>query len=111
MMQRIAHPAAPQSRYGLQLYRNVGGRFQGVRVPGLSGVHGMVRAVPAEFDLVGYPDLLLACGGLDNFRWEPSLVLRNDRGNSFQIAAWLALEVVFRSLLRDVYKVQASAPP
>jgi hypothetical protein len=48
-----------------------------------------VRTVAADFDLDGYPDVLLACGGLDSFRLEPSLVLRNDGGKSFQLAAWI----------------------
>ncbi len=75
----------------LRLFHNIGGeRFVEVSgMPGLDRVHGVMRAVAADFDHDGYPDLLLACGGLDNFRLEPSVVLRNREGKSFDLAAYL----------------------
>jgi tetratricopeptide (TPR) repeat protein len=89
VLQGIAHPVAARSPHAARVFRNVGGKFQETQVPGLAGAHGVVRAVPADFDTDGYPDLLLACGGLDCFRWEPSLVVRNNGGKSFSVAAWL----------------------
>jgi hypothetical protein len=88
-LRNLARPAL-SSPSGLQLYRNIGGaKFQRVELPGPAEAHGVIRAVPADFDSDGFPDLVLACGGLDGIRLEPSLVLRNESGRSFHLAAWL----------------------
>jgi tetratricopeptide (TPR) repeat protein len=89
VLRNLAQPAS-SSPSCLQLYRNIGGaKFRRVYLPGAAEAHGVIRAVSADFDSDGFPDLLLACGGLDGIRLEPSLVLRNERGKSFHVAAWL----------------------
>jgi hypothetical protein len=90
VLRHLAHTPQSSSPSGLQLYRNMGEfRFRRADLPGLAVVHGVVCALPADFDSDGFPDLLLACGGLDGIRMEPSLVLRNEGGKSFRAAAWL----------------------
>jgi hypothetical protein len=88
---RLAAPTHEPSAFSLRIFRNSGrGQFEEIRdLPGLSAVHGVMRCVVEDFDRDGYPDLLLACGGLDPMRLEPSVILRNEQGTGFSVAAYL----------------------
>ncbi len=111
---RFAAAPDPPSAGSLRLYHNIGGeRFAEVStMPGLNRVHGVMRAVAADFDRDGYPDLVLACGGLDNFRLEPSVVLRNRGGKSFDLAAYLpSFDAPVRALGAAVRDVDGDGRP
>ncbi len=111
---RFAHPTAEPSPYSLRLFRNVGeGHFLEVQgIPGLAEIHGVMRAIPADFDRDGFTDILLACGGLDNFRLEPSVVLRNEQGKAFAIHAYLpSFDNPLRALGAEVRDLDGDGNP
>ncbi len=72
----------------LRLFRNQGDlSFREVTESmGLSHSYGIMQAVGGDIDADGWPDLVLANGGLEAHRLEPSVVLRNQNGRSFMPA-------------------------
>ncbi|MBI4462443.1 MAG: VCBS repeat-containing protein [Acidobacteria bacterium] len=74
-----------------RLFRNKGdGSFQELTAEvGLQRAYGTMQALALDVDSDGWTDLLLANGSLDNHRLEPSVVLHNQQGKSFQ--EWLYL--------------------
>jgi tetratricopeptide (TPR) repeat protein len=83
--------ADPESAPGILLFRNVGnGQFQNVStLVGLTQRYGVTQVTAADFDGDGWTDLALACGGLEQSRVEPSVILRNQEGRRFIPAAFL----------------------
>ena len=75
----------------LRLFRNLrNGRFEEVSANlKLAGSFGTIEARAADLDGDGWPDLVLANGSLDALRLEPSVVLRNVNGESFDLATLL----------------------
>jgi tetratricopeptide (TPR) repeat protein len=82
-----SHP----SQKSLRLFHNEGGRrFEEVsQAVGLTRSFGTVEARPADLDGDGWTDLVLANGGLDALRLEPSVILRNLDGNAFELSGIL----------------------
>jgi hypothetical protein len=76
---------------GGTLYRNLGGRFEDVA--GSAGLDGAMRGrvgwsgTPLDFDLDGWPDLLLTCGALQVQAPQRTLLFRNGGGLRFEDAA------------------------
>ena len=81
----LIQPSLHFARHTLRLYRNTGhGSFEDATVrAGLDRSYGTMQVVAADFDADGWTDLLLANGGLDAQRLEPSVVLRNEGGKQF----------------------------
>lgn len=79
------------NRHSLRLFQNRGdGRFEEVsQAVGLTHSFGTIEARSADLDGDGWPDLILANGGLDALRVEPSVVLRNVKGSRFDLSALL----------------------
>ena len=78
------------NRPSLRLFRNRGGQFEEVsQAVGLTHSFGTIEARSADLDGNGWPDLILANGGLDALRVEPSVILRNLKGTAFEISALL----------------------
>lgn len=82
----LIQPNLRFSRHTPRLWRNTGhGSFEDVTARvGLDRSYGTMQAVAADFDADGWTDLLLANGGLDAQRLEPSVVLRNEGGKHFR---------------------------
>ncbi|MFB3922667.1 MAG: FG-GAP-like repeat-containing protein [Terriglobia bacterium] len=74
-------PDAGVSHYSPRLFRNLGGHFEEITdKAGLHRAYGTMQAVAGDFDGDGWTDILLANGGLEAARLEPSVVLRNVEG-------------------------------
>lgn len=108
---QLVRPDSSTRANAPRVFRNTGnGKFQEIKdVGGLDRSHGVMSAIAADFDRDGFTDLFLACGGLDPLRIEPSVLLRNQRGKGFAVAAYLpsfeapanALSAEARDLNRD----------
>jgi tetratricopeptide (TPR) repeat protein len=60
------------------------GAFQEVtRQAGLAVIQGTMQAAVLDVDQDGWPDLVLAGGGMESYRREPTLILRNREGRGF----------------------------
>ena len=88
---RLLSPGLAAARQTPRLFHNLGqGRFaETTAAVGLNRWYGVMQAVPADVDGDGWTDLVLANGGLERERLEPSLVLRNDGGHRFEEWAFL----------------------
>ncbi len=80
-------PTFQPGRAAPLLLRNTGGgAFEDASgLVGLASAHGVMQAIAADFDGDGWADLLLANGGLDACRLEPSVILRNEAGKRFSL--------------------------
>ena len=69
-----------------RLFRNMGnGTFEEVTAQaGLNRSYGTMQVLPVDVDSDGWTDLLLVNGSLDAQRLEPSVILRNVQGKSFE---------------------------
>jgi tetratricopeptide (TPR) repeat protein len=87
----LIQPSLNFPRHTPRLWRNTGrGFFEDLTSrAGLNRSYGTMQAVAADFDADGWTDLLLANGGLDAQRFEPSVILRNDGGKTFR--EWVRL--------------------
>jgi tetratricopeptide (TPR) repeat protein len=86
----ILQPDIGVSPYAPRLFRNAGGRFE--EITEQAGSHhacGTMQAVAADFDGDGWTDILLANGGLEAARLEPSVVLRNVEGKRLEEWSYL----------------------
>jgi len=74
-----------------RFFRNDGrGHFtEGTSAVGLDKSFGVMHAVAADLDRDGFSDVVLALGGLDISHLEPSVVLRNERGE--KLVPWALL--------------------
>jgi tetratricopeptide (TPR) repeat protein len=76
-----------------RLFRNDDGRFTEVTTSaGLDRSFGVMQATPADVDGDGFVDLVMALGGLDVDRLEPSVMLRNVNGERFETFGYLPSE-------------------
>jgi hypothetical protein len=86
----ILQPEDRSTRHTPRFFRNAGGRFDEVtQQAGLRHAYGTMQALVADFDRDGWSDVLLANGGLEASRLEPSVVLRNVDGKKFEEWTWL----------------------
>ncbi len=86
----ILQPEDRSTHYAPRLFRNAGGIFEEVTENvGLHHAYGTMQAVVADFDGDGRQDVLLANGGVEAARLEPSVVLRNMNGEKLE--EWLFL--------------------
>ncbi len=90
-LQGLLTPTRKAGRETPRLFRNQGnGRFREVTAEvGLDQAYGVMQAIAADLDGDGWPDLVLALGGLEREGAEPSVVLRNLEGKRF--SHWLYL--------------------
>jgi hypothetical protein len=73
-----------------RLFRNMNGQFEEVtRQVGFSRAYSTMQAEAADIDADGWIDILLANGGPEQFRIEPSILLKNDQGKRFTPVAFL----------------------
>jgi hypothetical protein len=74
-----------------RLFHNTGaGSFREVTAEmGLAACHGTALVLAEDLDRDGWTDLVLVNGGPEAHRLEPSVVLRNREGKSFQRWFWL----------------------
>lgn len=79
------------TRHTPRLFRNTSsGGFEEVTAQvHLNRCYGVMQAVAADVDRDGWSDLVFANGGPDNYRLEPSLVLRNREGQRFDPLVYL----------------------
>lgn len=81
----ILQPEDRSTRHTPRLFRNLGGRFEEMtEQAGLHHAYGTMQALVADFDRDGWTDVLLANGGLEASRLEPSVVLRNAEGKKLE---------------------------
>jgi hypothetical protein len=74
-----------------RLFRNRGGgHFEEVTSQvRLDRAYGTMQAAAVDVDQDGWTDVVLANGGLEEYRLEPSVILRNEEGKSFMELAHL----------------------
>jgi len=82
---RLIQPGLPQLQEAPQLYVNVGGKTFGDagKEAKLQHAYGTMKSIAVDWDRDGWTDIVLANGGLDSWRLEPSVVLRNLEGKGF----------------------------
>jgi VCBS repeat protein len=87
----LLEPRYRATQFTPRLFRNKGGKgFEEVTArTGLNRSYGTMQAVALDFDSDGWPDLLLVNGSLDRERLEPSVLLRNVRGQEFREWSYL----------------------
>lgn len=85
----LLQPQARAGRATPRLFRNQGdGSFEEVtQGVGLARSFGTLQALAHDFDRDGWADLLLVNGGLEAYRLEPSVILRNVAGKEFKVWA------------------------
>jgi tetratricopeptide (TPR) repeat protein len=81
----LVNPEIRAEGDGHRLFRaTADGVFQEItREVGIGRLHGTMQAAVLDVDQDGWPDLVLAGGGLEPYRLEPTLILRNDEGREF----------------------------
>jgi hypothetical protein len=81
----LLRPDLKRSKWTPRLFHNRGhGPFEEVTAQvGLDRSYGTVQAAAVDVDQDGWTDLVLANGGLEEYRLEPSVILRNLQGKSF----------------------------
>jgi tetratricopeptide (TPR) repeat protein len=86
----LVNPESQAADAGHRLFRGTEGGFQEVtREAGLGRVHGTMQAAVLDIDQDGWPDLVLAGGGLEPYRREPTLILKNRQGGGFDHYAYV----------------------
>ncbi|MBI3950734.1 MAG: VCBS repeat-containing protein [Acidobacteria bacterium] len=86
-------PDLKRSSWTPRLFRNRGsGQFEEVTTRvGLDRSYGTMQAAAVDVDQDGWTDIVLANGGLEEYRLEPSVILRNSEGQRFiEEAHWPA---------------------
>ena len=83
----LLQPALQRNQEAPQLFVNMAGKSfrDASEAAGLHQAYGTMKAIASDIDRDGWADIVLASGGLDPWRLEPSTVLHNRHGERFDL--------------------------